>query len=1226
MSRHHNILAALLSIAVFSIGTRSATAQQRGAAPVASEDMWLAVEQPLLDAAAGEAWIRPEVFRAFVLDLGQLEQVLAAAPLETAVWVTQSQTEIALPMPDGEFARFRFVEAPVMEPDLAAKFPEIRTYLGQGIDDPTASVRFDWTPAGFHAQILAPTGAVYIDPYNRGDNTLHVSYYKRDYWALTRDFTCELFVRPGPPQGRNGSGFAALTGETLRTYRLACAATGEYTAFHGGSVAAGMAAIATTVNRVTGIYETELAIRMVLVGNNDLLVYTNSGSDPYTNDDGGAMLGQNQSTIDSVIGSGNYDIGHVFSTGGGGVAYLGVVCYSGWKAQGVTGRGAPVGDAFDVDYVAHEMGHQFGGNHTFNGSNGSCAGGNRNGSTAYEPGSGATIMAYAGICGADDLQAHSDPYFHSESFDEIRAYVTGGSGGSCPTTSGTGNSDPTVSAGINHTIPASTPFTLTASGSDPDGDTPTYCWEERDLGPAQALSSGDNGSSPLFRSWPATTSPARTYPRLSDLINNTTAPGERLPTTNRAMTFRVTARDEQAGGGGSSFDDMQVTVNNGAGPFLVTSPNSGAEVWSGVATVTWNVAGTSGAPVNASNVDILLSTDGGLTYPITLASNTPNDGSESIVVPNAPTTTARVRVQGSGNIFFDISNNDFTIDLPGALGITLPSGAPTVIPPETPTSFDVQIVELGENLVPGSPTLHYRYNGGTYLTAALSPLGGDLYQATLPLAGCSDMPEFYVSAQGDLGTFVNSPGNAPTTVYSAIVGTAMTLMDDDFETDQGWVATNLGATSGDWVRGVPVNDPSWTYDPISDSDGSGNCLLTQNQTGNTDVDNGSVRVTSPTIDMSGGGVTISYDYYLYLTDADGNDRLLVEINNSGGAGAWTEVARHDTDGGTSWRSHVISQTDLDTAGVTLTGNMQIRFTANDGGTQSIVESGVDAFLVTGFSCAQNEYTLSISTVGNGVVTVNPDKPTYTIGEIVTLTAVADPGWTFASWSGDLSGSVNPDQVTIAGNTSVTATFTQGQYTLTINTVGNGVVNSVPNQATYTYGQTVDLTAVPDAGWTFDSWSGDLTGGANPDSITITGNTNVTATFTQDQYTLTTLVSGNGSVSRVPDEPTYSYGQTVTLSANADSGWEFQEWQGDLTGGVNPEMITMDGGKSVTAVFTPIDCPGDLDGNLSIDLTDLAILLSDFDCAGGCVGDVDGDGDTDLTDLALLLANFDVICD
>ena len=295
----------------------------------------------------------------------------------------------------------------------------------------------------------------------------------------------------------------------------------------------------------------------------------------------------------------------------------------------------------------------------------------------------------------------------------------------------------------------------------------------------------------------------------------------------------------------------------------------------------------------------------------------------------------------------------------GALAISFPGGIPFALTPGFGASFDVLIVDGDEAYVPGSGMLYYRYDGGIFQTSALTPLGGDLFEATLPPAGCSDTPEFYISADGDGGTTVTKPQDAPTEVYTALVGSLTTVMNDNFETDQGWVATNLGASSGDWQRGVPINDPNWDYDPYSDSDGSGQCWLTENDNNpsypdpwNTDVDNGAVRLTSPVIDMSDGYVTISYDYYLRLTDDDGNDRILVEISSNGDTGPWTEIARHDTDGGSVWRSHEITQADLDAAGVVLTADMKMRFTTNDADQQSINESGLDAFLITGFTCEE----------------------------------------------------------------------------------------------------------------------------------------------------------------------------------------------------------------------------------------------------------------------------------
>jgi hypothetical protein len=677
IDRHLGLLLSVVLVA----GTVPASSSARPAksqSDTPQRTLWTEVGEASLPKAGGERLIVPRAYRVFSLDQVALDEVLAQAPLELSAAAKEENVVLTLPMPDGFLARFRVEESPIMEPGLAAQFPSIRTFIAQGLDDPTATVRFDVTPHGFHAIVLSAGRTVYIDPYRRGDTSTYITYDTRDFRKEGAQFECLVEGGDAADVISKDAPIVTRSGEVVRSYRAAVAATGEYTSFHGGTATLGLAAVVTSMNRVNAIYEREVAIRMVLVANNASIVYTNAATDPYTNNNGPVMLGQNQTNLNAVIGAANYDIGHVFSTGGGGVASLGCVCANGAKARGVTGSSQPVGDPFDVDYVAHEMGHQFGGNHTFNGRSGSCFN-NRAASAAYEPGSGSTIMGYAGICGAQNLQPHSDPYLHGKSFDEIIAYTNSGNGNNCPSQFATGNLPPTVDAGPSYTIPQSTPFALTATGSDPNGDAVTYCWEQFDLGNISPPDT-DNGNRPIFRSFNPTTSPTRTFPRLSDVLANAATLGESLPVTNRTMTFRVTARDNRAGGSGVAFDSTQVAVTTSAGPFSVTAPNVPV-TWGGnsAQTVTWNVANTSAAPVACANVRISISADGGLTFPYVVAASTPNDGSEAIVVPNVNTTAARVKVEAVGNIFFDLSNANLTIQAVAAatdsVGIHLPSGS-----------------------------------------------------------------------------------------------------------------------------------------------------------------------------------------------------------------------------------------------------------------------------------------------------------------------------------------------------------------------------------------------------------------------------------------------------------------------------------------------------------------------------------------------------------------------
>jgi hypothetical protein len=622
-------------------------------------------ENNIPGATANERVIVPDAFTTYRLDLTGYRSFFSAAPMEFTPAAAASPLLIELPMPDKTMAKFMVWESPVMAAGLASQLPGVKTYTGQGLTDPGATVKIDFTYRGFHAMILSAAGDVYIDPYFKNSFDYYLSYYERSYAPANKPRNhCKGVRERTLPAGNTG--ILAGNGTQLKTYRLAVACTHQYAAFFGGTLAATASAIATTINRVNGVYERELAVRMVLVANNNDLIFTSPITDPFTgNDDPDVLIDESQAVIDDIITPANYDVGHTFSTGAGGLAGLGVVCFDPLKASGVTGSAAPVGDPYDIDFVAHELGHQFGGNHTFNGIAGSCEFNNEP-TAAYEVGSGSTIMAYAGICDADNLQPNSDAYFHTINFDEMVSYITTSDGAACAVVSPTGNGFPTVNTGAGgFNIPRGTPFTLTGAATDPNNDPLTYCWEQFDLGPF-GINNSASEAGPNFRSFSPTTSPTRTFPRISDIANNTTSFREVLynGTNDRFFNFRLTARDNKAGGGGVNYAPLTFSVNGAAGPFTVNAPNT-ALTWTGLSTqtVTWSVASTNAAPVSCANVRITLSTDGGLTYPITVLASTPNDGSQAITVPNVATTTARIRVECvfANYSFFDISNTNFTI-------------------------------------------------------------------------------------------------------------------------------------------------------------------------------------------------------------------------------------------------------------------------------------------------------------------------------------------------------------------------------------------------------------------------------------------------------------------------------------------------------------------------------------------------------------------------------------
>ncbi|MBK9737635.1 MAG: hypothetical protein IPO92_22855 [Saprospiraceae bacterium] len=445
------------------------------------------------------------------------------------------------------------------------------------------------------------------------------------------------------------------------TYRLAQATTNQYSFFHGASNSSQsglvLAAVITVINRSNEVYEAELGLRLILVAHTDQIFYYGSAGG-YPNTGSSADLSQNQTNCTNVIGTANFDIGHVFGTGDGGIAGLGVVCNSTRKAEGYTGRPNPVGDPFTIDYVTHEVGHQFNGNHT---QNNSCQ---RNGSTSMEPGSASTIMGYAGIC-PPDVQSNSDAYFHAISLQEIKTYTSIGTGSTCETNVlSFMNTAPTVTAQSNYIIPASTPFALTLQATDAEGHPMTYNWDQMNNTAATMPPQATNTDGPTFRSISPTVSPTRYFPNLASILSGANAnEWEVLPSVGRVMNFTGTARDWTGVAGCNSERDLTVTTVASTGPFKVTGLDVATAWFEGeTKNITWDVAGSTANGINTANVSILMSYDGGNTFPVTILASTTNDGAENITVPVGLTSTARIMVRAVGNVFFDINHVNITIN------------------------------------------------------------------------------------------------------------------------------------------------------------------------------------------------------------------------------------------------------------------------------------------------------------------------------------------------------------------------------------------------------------------------------------------------------------------------------------------------------------------------------------------------------------------------------------
>ena len=602
----------------------------------------------------------PDDFALFELDTESIRVVLATINDKSSL-TSKSGKIIYFPNTEGNLERFEVIEHSNFDPILQNQFPQIRSYLGIGVDDKQAQIRFSMDQNGLQAMIFrVDKRNEFIESYTE-DGKIY-ALYNSSRTKGNLPFTCSTDDHAVVNDLDRGSNLLRSNSGELLTFRLAISCNGEYTQYFGGTVAGALAAMNATMTRVNGVFEKDLAIRMNIIANNSSVIYTNPFSDPYT-----TMANWNnqlQTTLTNLIGEANYDVGHMFgATGGGGNAgCIGCVCETG-KGRGITSPsdGVPSGDTFDIDYVAHELGHQFGGNHTFSqGVEGS--------GVNVEPGSGSTIMGYAGIT-AQDVQPNSDDYFVYASIKQIQDNMVGKT---CPVRTTLTNNAPVTNAGLDYIIPKSTPFVLSGSAVDANGNPLTYCWEQNDTATTQtgfdSAASATKTGGPNWRSYSPVSSPKRYCPSLTSVIaNQSTTQGaeiivEALSSVARTLNFVLTAKDNVLGASQTDSDEMLVTVNQTAGPFLVTAPNTSTSWQAGTnQTVTWDVAGTTTNGVNAAYVDIYLSTDGGFNYPILLASNVPNDGTETITVPNNVGATNRVMVKGNNHIFYDISNNNFSI-------------------------------------------------------------------------------------------------------------------------------------------------------------------------------------------------------------------------------------------------------------------------------------------------------------------------------------------------------------------------------------------------------------------------------------------------------------------------------------------------------------------------------------------------------------------------------------
>lgn len=610
----------------------------------------------------------------YELDTNSLTQKIATVSLKNKTGKNKSVV-IKIPNMNGDFEAFEVFETSVFSPELAAKYPNIKSFTGLSLDGKGSRLRMSTSPDGIQTMVsYTNKPRVFMQQTARGSNQ-YMLYDSHSKLQVSNTFTCQTMDAFHNAFNKNNAlkfDEGGANTQMLQKFRIAISVTGEYTTYFGGTVAGALAGINATLTRINDIFETDMAVTFELVDATQL-IYTNAVTDPYS--DATDLSNWNtelQNNLTATIGNDSYDIGHLFgaSGGGGNAGCIGCVCEDDLKGSAYTSpiNNIPEGDTFDLNFVIHEFGHQMGGNHTWSfeseGTN-----------VQSEPGSGSTLMAYAGITDENDIQLNSDAYFHYHSIKQILDNLTTKT---CQTTAIINNKSPEANAGIDYTIPLGTPYILKGSATDQDNsDVLTYCWEQIDNGIVNTGNfSATRASGSLNRSLPPTLVPNRYIPNIISVLNgrltesNPTVGSvwESVSTTARTLNWALTVRDRNIlnvlDNGQTSYDTMEITVDNTSGPFMVTSQNVNSINWTPGETesITWDVANTNAAPINTSRVNILLSTDGGLTYPTSLISNTPNDGSQNITVPFISAPFCRIKVEATNNIYYALNSEDFAIN------------------------------------------------------------------------------------------------------------------------------------------------------------------------------------------------------------------------------------------------------------------------------------------------------------------------------------------------------------------------------------------------------------------------------------------------------------------------------------------------------------------------------------------------------------------------------------